>query len=430
MKKEYKLRIIHLSVAVLLTAALAVSLGLFAARSSALGTELGALYDSAYFALIDNLGDLENKLKKLDVASGGKLQRKLLEGVYTDSEVAVGHISTLSGRNGEIAPALKFINQLGDYAGYLSRKAEAEGLTTEEKQRLRELGSVVSKLNAAFLAAGESVAEGGNIYSAVGEELGALGDIYEALSDNSVEYPELIYDGPFSDGLNDRETKFLSGKEEITSLKAAELAANYFGGEFSVTSESDFNIPSYILSSGERNVRITKAGGYVLEYSSGKVATGTGKSREELLETAEALLEQLGYHNMEAVWVSESAETVYINFAFVKDNVVYYPDLIKVKMLPDSGLVAAVEAMNYIYNHTERETPSFAGTEPELPEGFECESLRRAVIPTDFNTEVAVYEAAGEYDGSYYYLYFDAVTGEEREVMRVIEDGNQGSLIA
>ena len=198
MKKEYKLRIIHLSVAVLLTAALAVSLGLFAARSSALGTELGALYDSAYFALIDNLGDLENKLKKLDVASGGKLQRELLEGVYTDSEVAVGHISTLSGRNGEIAPALKFINQLGDYAGYLSRKAEAEGLTTEEKERLRELGSVVSKLNAAFLAAGESVAEGGNIYSAVGEELGALGDIYEALSDNSVEYPELIYDGPFS----------------------------------------------------------------------------------------------------------------------------------------------------------------------------------------------------------------------------------------
>ena len=44
MKKEYKLRIIHLSVAVLLTAALAVSLGLFAARSSALGTELGARF--------------------------------------------------------------------------------------------------------------------------------------------------------------------------------------------------------------------------------------------------------------------------------------------------------------------------------------------------------------------------------------------------
>ena len=92
MKKENKLRIIHLCVAVLLTAALAVSLGLFAAKTAALNTELGAVYDAAYFALVDNLGDLENKLKKLDVASGGKLQRELLEGVYTDSEVAVGHI--------------------------------------------------------------------------------------------------------------------------------------------------------------------------------------------------------------------------------------------------------------------------------------------------------------------------------------------------
>ena len=39
MKKETKMRIIHLSVAVLLTAALAVSLGVFAARSADLNNE-------------------------------------------------------------------------------------------------------------------------------------------------------------------------------------------------------------------------------------------------------------------------------------------------------------------------------------------------------------------------------------------------------
>ena len=180
------------------------------------------------------MGDLENKLKKLDVATGGKLQRELLEGIYTDSEVAVGYIATLSGRNGEITPALKFVNQLGDYAGYLSKKAEAEGLTADEKDTLRKLGEIVGQLNEAFLAAGESVAEGGNIYAALGDELGAIGDIYEAVSDNNVEYPELIYDGPFSDGLNDRETKFLNGKETITADEAVSVAGEIFGGEFYV----------------------------------------------------------------------------------------------------------------------------------------------------------------------------------------------------
>ena len=429
MKKENKLRIIHLCVAVLLTAALAVSLGLFAAKTAALNTELGAVYDAAYFALVDNLGDLENKLKKLDVASGGKLQRELLEGVYTDSEVAVGHIATLSGRNGEITPALKFVNQLGDYAGYLSKKAEAEGLTGDEKDTLRQLGDVVGQLNNAFLAAGESVSEGGNIYDAIGAELGAIGDIYDAVSDNNVEYPELIYDGPFSDGLNDRETKFLNGKETISADEAVSVAGEIFGGKFDYAGESDFNIPSYILTSGERNLRLTKAGGYVLEYSDGAVSSGAGKSMDEMTASAGALLEELGYEDMKAVWASESDEAVYINFAYTLDGVVYYPDLIKVKVMPDTGAVSGIEAMNYIYNHTERDKAVFADIELALPEGFDADNVGKAVIPTDFNTEIAVYEAAGEYNGGYYYLYFDAVTGEEREVLRVIEDGNQGMLI-
>ena len=433
MKKETRMRIIHLSVAVLLTAALAVSLGVFAARSADLNTELGALYDSAYYELVDNMGDLENKLKKLDVATGGKLQRELLEGIYTDSEVAVGYIATLSGRNGEITPALKFVNQLGDYAGYLSKKAEAEGLTADEKDTLRELGEIVGQLNEAFLAAGESVAEGGNIYAALGDELGAIGDIYEAVSDNNVEYPELIYDGPFSDGLNDRETKFLNGKETITADEAVSVAGEIFGGEFSYAGESDFSIPSYMLTSGERNVRVTKAGGYVLQYSDGSASSGSesgsGKTLDEIITSAGALLNELGYSDMQGVWASESDDAVYINFAFVRDDVVYYPDLIKVKASPETGAVIGIEAMNYIYNHTERPSPVFADIEIVLPEGFSESARKRAVIPTDFNTEIAVYEVSGEYENGTYYVYFDGVTGEETEVMRVIEDGNQGMLI-
>ena len=106
MKKELKMRAIHLTVALILTAALAVSLGVFWERQNGYAAEIGALYDAAYYSAVDNLGDIENKLKKLEVASSTEVQRELLEGVYTGAEVTVGHLATLSGKNDEIEPAL------------------------------------------------------------------------------------------------------------------------------------------------------------------------------------------------------------------------------------------------------------------------------------------------------------------------------------
>ena len=70
MKKELKMRAIHLTVALILTAALAVSLGVFWERQNGYAAEIGALYDAAYYSAVDNLGDIENKLKKLEVDRG------------------------------------------------------------------------------------------------------------------------------------------------------------------------------------------------------------------------------------------------------------------------------------------------------------------------------------------------------------------------
>lgn len=431
MKKELKMRAIHLTVALILTAALAVSLGVFWERQNGYAAEIGALYDAAYYSAVDNLGDIENKLKKLEVASSTALQRELLEGVYTSAEVTVGHLATLSGKNDEIEPALKFVNQLGDYAYYLGRKADAEGLSDEEKEKLKELSVIVTELNDAFLSAGEEVASGGNIYDALGDGVTALNGIHDLIGANNVEYPELIYDGPFSDGLSDRETKFLDGKEAVSAEKAAEIAESKFGGEFEYAGESTFGIDTYLFVSGDRSVQITQTGGIVAQYTDASLpAGGETKKTDEILASATEFLRSLGYDSMKAVWISEQSDTVYLNFAYTTDDVVYYPDLVKVKVARDTAAVLGMEAMNYIYNHTERGELVFGETDGfVLPEGFERKSLVKCLIPTDWNTERAAYEISGEYDGGTYYVYFDAATGEEIKIMRVIKDGNEGNLI-
>ncbi len=431
MKKERKIRIVHLCAALLLTAALAVSLGFFADRQNSYAAEIGALYDAAYYSAVDNLGDIENKLKKVGVATSARLQRELLEDIYTSSEVTVGFLATLSGKNDEIEPALKFVNQLGDYSRYLAEKADAEGLDEREREKLGELTDIVEKLNEAFLAAGEDVASGGNIYNALGKGITALDGIHDMIDSGNVDYPELIYDGPFSDGLNDRETKFLSGKGTVSPETAVETAKLRFGSEFTYAGEGTLGIDTYLVVSGERSVQITKAGGYVVQYSDASIPSGSAyKDSDELTASATEFLRQLGYASMKAVWISEQTDTVYINFAYTQDDVVYYPDIVKVKVDRYTAAVTGMEAMNYIYNHTERELPAFGpDTGISLPEGFERKSLVKCLIPTEWNTEIAAYEVSGEYGGDTYYVYFDAETKNEVRIMRVIKNGNEGNLI-
>ena len=178
-------------------------------------------------------------------------------------------------------------------------------------------------------------------------------------------------------------------------------------------------------------MQITQTGGIVAQYTDASLpAGGETKKTDEILASATEFLRSLGYDSMKAVWISEQSDTVYLNFAYTTDDVVYYPDLVKVKVARDTAAVTGMEAMNYIYNHTERGELVFGETDGfVLPEGFERKSLVKCLIPTDWNTERAAYEISGEYDGGTYYVYFDAATGEEIKIMRVIKDGNEGNLI-
>ena len=121
----------------------------------------------------------------------------------------------------------------------------------------------------------------------------------------------------------------------------------------------------------------------------------------------------------------------YINFAFVKDGVIYYPDLIKVKISLVGGEILGLDAQNFLYNHVERTLKENLGDVNTIifKEGFEAVVKRRVIIPTEWNTEIEAYEVAGKYDDAFYYIYYDATTLEEIKVMRVIQDENQGELI-
>lgn len=431
MDKKYKIITTILAVfCVLSVAGTCVALGVLADRTDSFEQGINSIYDSAYYASQDGLGDIENKLYKLRLTSSADGQRKLLNGIHSDCEVLAVHLASLQAKDEGISKAIAVVNKLGGYSSYLASKLPAEKLTSEEKGKFNDLLPVITGLKEAFAEAGETVALGGAFYSHVGTASEVLSGVYGIFDSGTIEYPEMIYDGPFSDGLDNRTPVYLESLSEISKDEAREKAVALFGvsedaGEYIGTFDA------YVFTGSGKTVTITKRGGCVVEYVDDGENEGDGVSKDTLKANAEAILSELGYNNMRAVWVSVTEETAYVNCAYVQNDVIYYPDLIKIKLSAVSGEIKGIEAENYLFNHTVRKEVGEvkADSEITLPEEFDSESVRLTVIPTDGGKEQVAYEEYGTYLGDVYYLYFDAYTLAEIKVMRVVNDEMRGELI-
>lgn len=133
---------------------------------------------------------------------------------------------------------------------------------------------------------------------------------------------------------------------------------------------------------------------------------------------------------MECVWSGSLGSDTYLNLAPVENNVVLYPDLIKVKVDLSSGNILGWEASTFYTNHRSRalETPSVskAASENRIPDGFKILETRLALSPLDYNREVLTNEVKAFKEGATYYFYFNAQTGNLENILKVVktENGN------
>lgn len=259
-----------------------------------------------------------------------------------------------------------------------------------------------------------------------------LNESFTTIQNNSFETPKSIQDGPFADSVKKTNPKALEGLEEITPQTAEELAWKYFAdykpesvrctGEASGSVLTAYNI-SVTTPDGEMWAQISKLGGKVIMFDSYKECSQQNFSVDRCISIAEDFLSSLGYGQLKAVWTSENGAACNLNFAPVQDGVILYPDLIKVKVCEERGVVTGIEAMNYVLNHSERSlsdaTISIDRAKENVSGDMTIDGQRLTLIPLD-GEEILCYEFFGSFEGNEYYVYVDATTGEEMEVLTVI----------
>ena len=402
---------------------------------------LEAAYHKSFYDTVEQVDNIDLNLSKaLATADSGAMQRYLVD-TAINSELAENDIQQLPLQDESKHYTTKLINQIGDFTKYLNNKIiNGESLSKSDYAALNGLYQANRTLKESL---NKMMTTMGNDYAFSAMIDGGKSDMiiegFSELQNLSVQYPELIYDGPFSDGLMNREIKGLNGAEVDQAYareQFAKLFAEYNPKDIKSMGETTANIECFnvegTINGDAALAQFSKKGGKLIMYSYAGSCNEVRCDREQATLVAEKFLTDLGIKDMKPVWINLSNNLYTINFAYEKGGVIVYSDLIKVRVCAETEMVIGFEASTYYTNHTDRvidkPTLSEKQAKSKISENISVDSVRLAVVPIGTKSEKLCYEIAGEYDGSTYYVYIDAISGRQVEMFKVIES-TEGTLL-
>ena len=219
-------------------------------------------------------------------------------------------------------------------------------------------------------------------------------------------------------------------KAKISAAKAEELCVKYFKGynieEFQCVGETvtggytAYNVQGYDERGNQLFAEVSQENGALLRFDYYEDCSGETFDIRNAERIAEEFLEKLGYDDMEAVRLRANGDVSDFTFVYENDDVLYYPDEIRVKVCRTRGLVCGFDATKYLQNHKGRDELS---VKISLEEGYEklykqldVEASRLTVVKT-IRGERPAYEFLCSYEGESYLIFLDALNGEEISIV-------------
>ncbi|MDR3050890.1 MAG: germination protein YpeB [Oscillospiraceae bacterium] len=422
--------------------ALLVAQGVFSLQQArtvqTLRQQVATAQQRAMLEVLSTLSDIEMRLSKLLVSSGAVQGEKLLGDLVRQAEGVQSNLSQLPLRHEAISGTMKFVNQLGDYAGVLSQNiTQGRPLSSQDLQQLEGMLANCAQLNEQLrgveqdIVSGKAIGEAEQIFwQDQGENPPTMEQA--AGKSNGIDYPSLVYDGPFSDGKHAGAPLALAGMPQISVEQAMQAAVDFVGKERVRDVRRGINtqgvIPAYGVTveteDGTLNVQVTQQGGQILWMMPESAGFGSGLDVGACALKAYEFLTAKGYGHVEPNYWQTYDGIAVINFATVQDGALLYPDLVKVQVRMDTGAVVGLEANNYLMNHHARTGLASVITKEEAAEmvsdRLEVDRVRLCIIPTE-RGERLCYEFGGDWSGSYYLVYIDAKDKQEINILKIID---------
>ncbi len=391
-------------------------------------------YQRALGELTEYLGNLDITLEKGKYANTSTQLQGLSTKLWKDAGYAKGLLGQLPVDGSELANTYKYLSQVGDFCMVLSKRVSEGGtITEEERASLKQLTNYSHEILDRVAQLQSDAAAGILTFDQAGKDT-ALADApsinsgFHEMEEGFEDYPTLIYDGPFSDHIQQQEPKYLKGKTTVSQDEAAQKASSWFGAQVTATDEIAGNLPCYQFYADNYRIALTKQGGYVRYFMDSRTIGEAGLSVDEALQKGADFLNSQNIGTFTQRYYSLNKGVLTINFAYTKDQVIYYPDLIKVGIAMDDGEVVSFDASGFLMNHTDRTLPTPTLSAEKAQENLNpllkvTGTPRFSLIPTEGLSEKLCYEftCTGE-DDEQVLVYIDVQAGQEEQILILLKD--------
>ncbi len=412
-------------------------------EAAAYKNQLEISYQQSLTELAECLDSVNTDLtKSLYSNSAGEIY-DLSRDLYAQCSTAKNAISRLPVSQMELNNTYKFLSQAGDYAQYIGQKIEkGEVINDDEHKNLTVLLDYAQKFsNAAnemvgIVENGGKITDG-NVTNDKEIRVSSLSNSFSVSAKTFDDFPTLIYDGPFSDQILNKESDMVKKSTVKTKAECKGIATRALGvSEKRISFESDeqSKIPCYTFKCGRYTISVTKQGGYIKSILYSGLINDSQITTENAVNIATDYLNSIGYNNMRECYFSTSGNICTICFAYCENDIYYYGDLIKCGVSMDDGNIVTLDAATYLTNHKPR--PEFTASLPadeakaKLSPYLTANNIKKCVIPKESGIEVACYEftCTGKDTGEDALVYINCNTGNEEDIMLMLNTDN-GTLV-
>lgn len=399
-------------------------------------------YSRAFEQLNSSLNNISMAVEKTIYVSSAKKMSSLSAEIFGEAELAKAALAELPMGGNNTSTIYRFLSQVGNYALAVSKNITSENtVTAKQREELKLLSDTAQTITQVINDSGVEYNTPEQWAQAVEDKLNdvvseqGLASSLTQLEEDLSDYPTLIYDGPYSDHVLEKEPLMTTGAKEYSTDEALEKAKKTVGENNSLKFEDmqGGKIECYRFTDNNVNIAVSKAGGYVVYMRKNREVGDSLLSYEQALSKAEKFLENMQIKNMIDTYFYTDNGVCVINFAYLDGQTICYTDLIKVGVAMDTGEIMLLETAGYLTNHTERafQSPEFTVEEAmaKISSDLEVKESAIALIPTDSGGEVRCYEFLCEgQDNREILVYVNVLTMEEEQIYILLKSDG-GTLV-
>jgi spore germination protein len=409
-------------------------------------------YSKNMYELVSSVQNIRVNLGKAAIVGSREQSIVVFEEIFRYSSTANDKLHSLPLEQSVVGDTSEFLAQVGDFC-YTLAKASSEGkdlnnkeydlIDVLEKQSYtlqEQLNGVLSEINEGNVKWGEIRKKSSGVFAKAGDDL--MTKKFEGIQKQVVQYPALIYDGPFSDNILEIKPKVMAEKK-VSEKEAIKIIENIYGKDKIENIENQpvegrTRIPAYTFNitfkgrdknDGNTVIEISKNGGKIVYLLDSRSVGKKTLDINEAVKGGSAFIGKIGYKNMEPTYTLNYDNTAVVSYVYNQGEVAIYPDQVKLKIALDDGSIIGIESEKFLVAHVEKReiaSPKITAAKAQERVGkrLKINKTSLAIIPTLTNQEVLCYEFSGSYNGKEFIVYIDASTGYEQRIMEIINTPN------